>query len=185
MSRDYSFARSFMWLCFTMASLLVLGQFGLTSMTRASAEGWPQRWTMLSSQTATPTEPQTEVIVSLGDRQVSLYRDGEAIAAYDIAVGRTGWETPSGKFQIINMQVNPIWQHPFTGDLVPTGEGNPLGTRWIGFWSDGTHQIGFHGTDDTNLLGQAVSHGCIRMRNVDIQALYSQVGVGTPVIVRP
>jgi lipoprotein-anchoring transpeptidase ErfK/SrfK len=68
--------------------------------------------------------------------------------------------------------------------VMATGAENPLGSRWIGFWTDGKHQIGFHGTDQTDLIGQAVSHGCIRMRDGDIQAMFEQVAIGTVVMVQ-
>ncbi|WP_448572469.1 L,D-transpeptidase, partial [Trichothermofontia sp.] len=67
--------------------------------------------------------------------------------------------------------------------VIPPGPDNPLGPRWIGFWTDGKNFIGFHGTPNESLIGQAVSHGCVRMRNQDIQALYAQVEMGTPVVV--
>lgn len=44
---------------------------------------------------------------------------------------------------------------------------------WIGY--------GIHGTNEPGLLGQAVSHGCVRMLNQDIEALYPLVAIGTPV----
>jgi lipoprotein-anchoring transpeptidase ErfK/SrfK len=83
------------------------------------------------------------------------------------------------------MQKNPVWQHPITEELITTGPENPLGVRWISFWSDGQNQIGFHGTNQEELIGQAVSHGCLRMRNPDITALFAQVHLGTPITVQP
>lgn len=128
---------------------------------------------------------QPELVVDLSDRRVSLYKNNVLQASYEIAVGKAGWETPTGSFQILNMQENPIWQNPLTGEMVTNPSENPLGSRWIGFWSDGKHQIGFHGTNQNELIGQAVSHGCIRMRDAEIQALFSQVISGTPVTVQP
>lgn len=128
---------------------------------------------------------QSGVVVDLSDRQVHLYRDWALQASYAIAIGREGWETPTGKFSVTNMQIDPVWRQPFSGELVPAGPGNPLGSRWIGVWSDGEHEIGLHGTNEEDLIGQAVSHGCIRLREADIQALYDQVSVGTPVEIRP
>lgn len=127
----------------------------------------------------------SKLIIDLSDRQIYLFQDSALTANYEIAVGRSGWETPTGEFKVINMYVDPIWQHPFTGEVVPPGSGNPLGTRWIGFWTDGEHQIGLHGTNQEDLIGQAVSHGCIRLRETDIQALYEHVTVDMPVVVRP
>jgi len=132
-----------------------------------------------------PLAKRSGLIVDLSDRQVYLFQDGTQVASYEIAVGQAGWETPTGQFKVINLQSNPMWQHPFTGEVFPPGVGNPLGTRWIGFWTDGKHQIGLHGTNQDDLIGQAVSHGCIRMRDADIQALYSQVAIGTSILVRP
>ncbi|WP_026733373.1 L,D-transpeptidase [Fischerella sp. PCC 9605] len=129
---------------------------------------------------------QTKVIVDLSDRRVYVYRQDQVIASYPTGIGKKGWETPTGSFQIDNMRRNPIWRHPITGKVFPPGADSPLGDRWIGFWSDGRNKIGFHGTPtlDNNLVGSAVSHGCLRMRNPDVRLLYKQVRVGTTVEVR-
>jgi lipoprotein-anchoring transpeptidase ErfK/SrfK len=55
----------------------------------------------------------------------------------------------------------------------------------VGFWSDGNNVIGFHGTPEEALIGQAVSHGCVRMRNADVAEFFDRVQVGTPVVVEP
>ncbi|MEA5421144.1 L,D-transpeptidase [Spirulina sp. CCNP1310] len=130
--------------------------------------------------------PQADrLVLRLGDRLVDYYEGEMLVVSYPVAVGRAGWETPTGEFQVQQLVVNPVWQHPFTGAIVPPGPDNPLGARWIGFWSDGENFIGFHGTPDEQLIGQAVSHGCVRMRNRDIIALFDRVSVGTVVIVEP
>lgn len=129
--------------------------------------------------------PEVRLVIRLRDRQVDLYQGEEVAVSYPIAIGKSGWETPTGTFAVLRKTVDPAWQHPFTGEVVPPGPDNPLGVRWIGFWSDGENFIGFHGTPNEELIGQAVSHGCIRMRNADVIALFEQVEVGTPVIVEP
>jgi lipoprotein-anchoring transpeptidase ErfK/SrfK len=126
----------------------------------------------------------SRLVVDLSDAKVYNYWGNQLIATYAVAVGQPGWETPVGTFKIQQKLRNPVWQQPITGDLIRTGPDNPLGSRWIGFWSDGRHHIGFHGTNKEQLVGQPVSHGCLRMRNPDIQALYEQVTLGTVVIVR-
>lgn len=130
------------------------------------------------------TQP-INLVIKLSDRRVYLYRGDKLTASYPVAIGKAGWETPVGSYKVMEMQRDPTWQHPWTGKLVPPGAKNPLGARWIGFWTDGKNFIGFHGTPQEKLVGQAVSHGCVRMRNQDILALYAQVGVGTPVTVKP
>lgn len=127
----------------------------------------------------------TQLVIKLSDRRVYLYRGDELATSYPVAIGKAGWETPVGNYKVIEMQRDPTWEHPWTGKLIPPGAENPLGARWIGFWTDGKNFIGFHGTPQEKLVGKAVSHGCVRMRNQDILALYAQVNVGTPVKVEP
>ncbi len=125
------------------------------------------------------------LLLKLSERTLYLYHQQTLLSTYPVAVGREGWETPTGQFTIFQMQQNPTWEHPFTGELVPPGDDNPLGHRWLGFWNDGTNSIGFHGTPDESSIGRAVSHGCVRLRNQDVIALYEQVALGTPVYVVP
>lgn len=136
----------------------------------------------------TPGSSQAEplhLVIRLSDRRVYVYEGENLQTSYPIAVGKQGWETPTGNYEVLNMQQNPAWEHPWTGEVIPPGPNNPLGLRWIGFWTDGENFIGFHGTPNEASVGQAASHGCIRMYNQDILALYALVSVGTPVIVEP
>jgi lipoprotein-anchoring transpeptidase ErfK/SrfK len=126
----------------------------------------------------------TEVVVDLGDRRTYVRKNNTVIASYPIAIGKEGWETPTGSFQVIQMQKNPSWRHPITGQVFPSGKDSPLGERWISFWSDGKNQIGFHGTPDHEVIGTAISHGCLRMRNADVVLLYKQIAMGTTVVVK-
>ena len=125
-----------------------------------------------------------KLVVDLSDRRVYMYRQNTVIASYPIGVGKKGWETPIGTFEVMHMQKFPAWQHPITGKVFAPGSNSPLGERWIGFWSDGHNEIGFHGTPDSQLVGSPVSHGCLRMRNPDVRLLYEQISLGVPVQVR-
>lgn len=139
-----------------------------------------------STAEITLSEPQTNelrVVVRPKLRRVYVYEGKVIIASYAIAVGKPGWETPSGQYQIFSKEVNPVFKNFKTGKVIQPGPNNPLGVRWIGFWTDGKTQLGFHGTNEPELIGQAVSHGCIRMRNKDVVALFEKVSIGTPVIV--
>ncbi|MEH2412543.1 L,D-transpeptidase [Nostoc sp.] len=154
------------------------------------ADSWPKGlWSQAAAQQVPSnrledTKTKTQVVVVLSDRRTYVYAGDEVIASYPIAVGKKGWETPTGSFQVIHMRHYPIWRHPITGKVFQAGTDSPLGDRWIGFWSDGRNEIGFHGTPDIDLVGTAVSHGCLRMRNSDVRLLYEQVSLGTTVVVR-
>jgi hypothetical protein len=106
---------------------------------------------------------------------------------YPIAVGQAGLETPAGLYQIQNKAVNPSWHVPksaWAGDLagrvIPPGPDNPIKARWMGIF-DGA---GIHGTSDIASLGSAASHGCIRMSIPNVEELYDQVPLQTPVFVQ-
>jgi L,D-transpeptidase ErfK/SrfK len=191
---EEALSRSFVFLGFVAAALIVIVQWMGTPTSSGvvlpspstiddefQKNGAGEQENSIESALATR---EAKLIVDLSDRQVYFYRYDTLIASYEIAVGRSGWETPTGEFKVINMRTNPAWQHPFTKEVIPSGSGNPLGSRWIGFWSDGEQQLGFHGTNEENLIGQAVSHGCIRLREADIQALFELVSLDIPVLIR-
>lgn len=137
---------------------------------------------------ASPFLPTMErkLILRLSDRRVYLYEGEQVLASYPVAIGKSGWETPQGSFQVSHKVVNPIWQNPFNGNVVQPGPSNPLGDRLIVFAPMGNKGfVGFHGTTNESLIGQAVSHGCVRMKNNDIRALFEKVEVGMAVIVQP
>lgn len=123
--------------------------------------------------------------IKLSQRQVTLYRGEDVVKRYPIAVGRPGWETPKGKFQVRQMFKDPIWVSPLQkGITIPGGDPeNPLGRFWIGFWTDGKNWIGFHGTPNPRSVGTAASHGCIRMYNKDIEDLFQRISLGIEVTV--
>jgi len=125
----------------------------------------------------------THLVLVLGERKVYAYQNDKVLATYPVAVGKKGWETPQGNFQVIQMVENPVWENPWNGQKVAASLDGPIGIRWIGFWSNGKDTIGFHGTPKRHehFLGQAASHGCVRMRNQDVVALYNMVQHGTPV----
>ena len=126
--------------------------------------------------------------LSLSSKKVSVYQGDSLIKQYPVAIGRPGWETPVGQFEVKTKIVDPAWRHPFEGYVIPSGDPqNPLGKRWIGFWTDGDNWVGFHGTSASlrPSIGTAASHGCVRMFDEDIQAMYELVAVGTPIVVTP
>ena len=132
-----------------------------------------------------PVEESVRLVVQRSQRRVVVYKGKKVVAKYPIAVGKPGWETPVGGFTVINKEENPIFKSFKTGVIIEPGPDNPLGVRWIGIWTDGKTQLGFHGTDQPELIGKAVSHGCMRMHNKDVIALYKYVAIGTVVQVDP
>lgn len=129
-----------------------------------------------ASAEAVAEEPARRLVVSIPDRKIALLEDGRVTKVYPIAVGKKSTPSPTGNFHIASRVVKPTWYQP--GKVVGPGPANPLGTRWMGLGYKG---YGIHGTNRPISVGHAASHGCIRMRNHDVEELFELVRVGDPV----
>lgn len=110
------------------------------------------------------------VEVSLDARQVSLYRGGERAQTWRVGVGQPEWPVKQGEWKIYQIDFNPDWNPPrdesWTEGHDATSPGhpdNPMGRVRMRY--DPPRSI--HGTDDTESIGKAESHGSIRIRNSD------------------
>jgi len=115
-----------------------------------------------------------------------LWKNLKLAKTYTVAVGMEGLETPEGLYEIQEKEENPVWNVPLSdwaGDLagqtIPPGPSNPIKARWMGIYEG----AGIHGTEETYSLGSAASHGCVRMAIPDVEELYDQVEVGTPIFI--
>lgn len=135
--------------------------------------------------TATGSQPPIENVVhlllKLKEKKVYVYKGDKLITKYPVAIGKKGTETPTGEWQVMEKIKNPAWTSFKTGEVFAPGRENPLGSRWIGFWTDGKDMVGFHGTSNLKSIGTAASNGCVRMFNRHVKALYPLVKVGTTV----
>lgn len=168
-------------------ALVLAMAMATTALAQSPATSTLNRPSAATTATVVPQNKAlaTKLLLVLSERRVYAYQDNKVLASYPVAVGKQGWETPTGHFQVIQMTKDPVWENPWNGKKVPASLNGPIGIRWIGFWTDGKNTIGFHGTPkkQEHLLGKAVSHGCVRMRNPDVVALFELVRPGTPVIV--
>jgi len=131
-----------------------------------------------------------EVVLELGKRQISLMQGSTVLGRWPVAIGDPRTPTPTGRFTVENMVMNPIYQSTSSGKINDkVGPQAPLGDRWIGFKQSGLNQYGIHGTPDawawTVTSRAAVSNGCVRMLTPHVRQLFEQVEIGTPVTVRP
>src|SRR5215831_7355795 len=119
------------------------------------------------------------VLVSLVDRKLAVIDNGAVIATFQVAVGAKFSPSPIGESTIISRVSNPTYYHH--GTVIPTGKDNPVGTRWVGLNVKG---YGIHGTNAPASIGRAASHGCIRLRNRDIERLFTMLRIGDVVQIR-
>jgi len=135
---------------------------------------------LLAAAEALAQEKQTtgprRIVVSIPDRKLAILEAGKVIRIYSTAVGAPASPSPAGKYAIVTRLAEPTWYGK--GKIVGPGKNNPLGTRWLGLSVKG---YGIHGTNNPASIGRNASHGCIRMRNKDVEDLFERVQVGTPV----
>jgi lipoprotein-anchoring transpeptidase ErfK/SrfK len=132
----------------------------------------------VSAQSASPvesstTKPERRIVVSIADRKLALLEGDRVVKIYNVAVGAPISPSPDGEFQIVQRLENPTYYQP--GVVIGPGKNNPLGPRWIGLDVKG---FGIHGTNRPDSIGKNASHGCIRLRNRDIEELFARVQVG-------
>ncbi len=124
-------------------------------------------------------EVDAEVRIDLTARTLQLVEAGAVIVETPIAIGAPDAPTPTGRFYVT--------------DLLDTGEPDgPYGPYAVGLsghsdvltdFGGGDGQVGIHGTNDPSSIGQAVSHGCIRVPNEIAAMLATSLPLGTPVVI--
>jgi L,D-transpeptidase ErfK/SrfK len=114
------------------------------------------------------------------------------VKTFPVGIGRQDWGTPLGLTKVIGKVKDPTWtppasirkEHEENGDplpaVVPAGPNNPLGQYAMRLAIGGGSYL-IHGTNKAFGVGMRASHGCIRMMPEDIEYLFQQIPVGTPV----
>ncbi len=155
-------------------------------LAEASEGGWvrvrlPMRpnhttaWVAADQVKLENVEPTVEV--DLASRTLTVRSAGTVLAQATVAVGSEEYPTPRGTFYITDKLETPD----------PGGAYGPYALGLSGYsetlseFGGGNGQIGIHGTNDESSLGQAVSHGCIRLPNDVVTLLAEVLPLGTPV----
>lgn len=150
---------------------------------------------VLPTQFVLPDAPRDGIVLNVGIKRIFYFPKavaGEAprVITHPVGIGREGWATPIGTTKVVSKVKDPVWtvppsirrEHAEAGDplpaRVPAGPDNPLGAYAL--------RLGFpsyliHGTNKPSGIGMRVSHGCVQLFPEDIESLFSQVPVGTPV----
>ncbi|HEX2216197.1 MAG TPA: L,D-transpeptidase [Xanthobacteraceae bacterium] len=133
-------------------------------------------------------EPAGTVLIDTSDRFLYLVQSPTRALRYGIGVGRDGF-TWTGILHVSRKAEWPDWtpppemikRQPYLPRWMAGGPGNPLGARAL-YLGQTVYRI--HGTNAPNTIGHAVSSGCFRLVNNDVEDLYDRVPVGSKVIVR-
>ncbi len=150
---------------------------------------------LLPTRYILPDAPREGIVLNVPEMRLYYFpkpRNGEAakVVTYPVSIGRVDWKTPLGRTTVTTKAANPAWrppesiraEHAADGDYLPTvvppGPDNPLGKFALRLGIPGYL---IHGTNRPSGIGMRVTHGCIRLYPDDIETLFNNVSVGTPV----
>lgn len=132
------------------------------------------------------------IVVNMAELRLYYFPAGsQYVMTFPVAMGRDQWRTPTVTTKVISKERDPVWNVPESiraytlenkGELLPErvmpGPDNPLGHFALHLGENGYL---IHGNNDPSSIGKFVSSGCIRMRNQDVETLFTIVPIGTPV----
>ena len=150
---------------------------------------------VLPSRYIIPRAERTGVILNLPEMRLYYFpkpQQGESpqMITHPISVGRMDWNTPLGNTKIVSKQRDPTWTPPESirkealadgtvlPAVIPAGPDNPLGRYAMRLGIPGYL---IHSTNKPYGVGMRVTHGCIRMYPEDIEGMFAEIPVGTPV----
>lgn len=133
-----------------------------------------------------PDAPRRGIVINLSELRLYHFAPNGRTVSMPIGIGSDGKETPLGETVVTGKRRNPTWwppesiraENPELPRAVPPGPDNPLGDYALDL---GWPLYRIHGTNKPYGVGRRVSHGCIRMYPDDIETLFGNVPVGTPV----
>ncbi len=160
------------------------------------------RWTpppgaevVLPKRFILPDAPRRGIVLNIPEMRLYYFprpRPGEPprVVTHPVSIGRMDWTTPIGTTRVVAKVKDPVWRPPESirkehankgdplPDVVPAGPDNPLGRYAMRLGIPGYL---IHSTNKPLGIGMRVTHGCVRMYPEDIERLFPEVPVGTPV----
>lgn len=133
-----------------------------------------------------PDAPRKGIVINLSEMRVYYYQKDGQVKTFPIGIGREGFSTPLGTTSVTRKGRDPQWrptprmlrEDPTLKPHYGPGPDNPLGSYALYL---GWPQYALHGTNKPWGIGRRVSSGCIRMYHNDVEYLFNNVPVGTPV----
>ena len=120
------------------------------------------------------------IIIDKSQSVLTLLLNDEVIKSYIVSTGKNNC-TPVGTFKIRDKLLRPVWYN--RGVAVPADSPeNVLGSRWMGITTEESG-YGIHGTIEPESIGYQCTDGCVRMKNEEVEELYTIVPIGTIVTI--
>jgi lipoprotein-anchoring transpeptidase ErfK/SrfK len=151
------------------------GWLGVVSQLAGNGHiGW------IPASSASLTRVTWEIQISLSARRLTVVDSGRALVRYMVAVGRPAAPTPTGRFAVTDRLFTGNPAGPYGCCILALSAHSP---HTIQGWTGGD-RIAIHSTSDSSSIGDAVSHGCLRLTLAEGRWLMSHIPLGTPTIIR-
>lgn len=155
----------------------------------------------LSKKYSSYTSGQSYIVINTTDNRFFLYRNKKLIregfcssGSYTMlkTEGEKKWifKTPKGKYWIQGKITSPVWRKPdwaFVEEGLPIPSATHPSRYEYGVLGDYAMSIGdgylIHGTLYKRFLGMPVTHGCVRLNDEDLEAIYNTLSIGSKVYI--
>jgi lipoprotein-anchoring transpeptidase ErfK/SrfK len=136
--------------------------------------GWVRPWAVETYRV------RARIVVDVSERRLRLFRSGKLALETPVAIGASVTPTPLGHYIVNERYILPDATGPFGPNVLGiSAHSDALKDVWV---EDGP--IGIHGTNAPQSIGQAASHGCVRIENTVMRRIFPLAPAGTPVIVK-
>jgi lipoprotein-anchoring transpeptidase ErfK/SrfK len=122
---------------------------------------------------------RARIVIDLSDRLITVSSAGKQVLSAPVALGAPGTPTPTGRYYVNQRLIAPDPNGPYG----PAALGISAYSDVLTDWAQGG-PVAIHGTNRPDLIGQAVSHGCVRVRNEVLRQMWELAPAGTPVLIK-
>src|SRR4030043_1250240 len=147
------------------------------------------------------TSGQSYLVINTTDNLFYLYRNKKLIreghcstGSYKLLKTEEGrswiFKTPKGRFWIQGKTINPTWKRPdwaFVEEGLPIPSADHYSRYEYGVLGDYALALGdgylIHGTIYKRFLGMPVTHGCVRLNDEDLEAIFNTLSIGSKVYI--
>jgi lipoprotein-anchoring transpeptidase ErfK/SrfK len=133
----------------------------------------------IAQSSASLSREPWELKVSLGARRLTVLDAGKVVVSYTVAIGQPDAPTPTGRFAVTDRLVTGDPEGPYGCCILALSAHSP---HAIQGWTGGT-RIAIHSTPETGSIGEAASHGCVRVTLAEGRWLLAHIPLGTPTLI--
>ncbi len=144
-----------------------------------SAQGGNNRVAWIAESSASLSRVPWELKISLGARRLTVLDHGKAVERYTVAIGAPGAPTPTGRFAVTDRLLTGDPSGPYGCCILALSAHSP---HAIQGWTGGT-RIAIHSAPETSSIGEAASHGCVRVTLPEGRWLLDHIPLGTPTLI--